>query len=74
MALKSFSSEFTSDVSLADHERFPELFRKGPMADRHKATRIVPMRVLVFGLMRTGTSCKFMTRTRSRDLLLIHMV
>ena len=58
MTLKSFSSESVSDVSLADHERFPELFREGQMANRDEATRVVPMRVLVFGLMRTGTSCK----------------
>ncbi len=61
MAFKPFSSEFTSDVTQADHVRFPELFRQGPMADRHKATRVVPMRVMVFGLMRTGTSCKLCT-------------
>jgi hypothetical protein len=58
MAFKTFSSAFSSDVTRADHERFPELFREGPIADRHKATRVVPMRVMVFGLMRTGTSCK----------------
>lgn len=56
MATKSFSSEFFSDSNRPDHERFPNLFRQGPMADRHRATRVVPMRVLVFGLMRTGTS------------------
>ena len=44
---------------MTSHERkkFPELFRDGPVADRSKATRMVPMRVLVFGVMRTGTSC-----------------
>jgi hypothetical protein len=51
-------SQFASDTTRPDHERFPELFRQGPMADRHKAIRVVPMRVMVFGLMRTGTSCK----------------
>lgn len=29
------------------------------MVDRHNAKRVVPMRVMVFGLMRTGTSCQF---------------
>lgn len=56
MASKPFTSEFVSDFSRSDEERFPELFRQGPMADRHKASRVVPMRVLVFGLPRTGTS------------------
>ncbi|ERF72025.1 hypothetical protein EPUS_08419 [Endocarpon pusillum Z07020] len=56
MASEPFPSEFGSDSNRSDEERFPEVFRQGPMADRHKATRIVPMRVLVFGLPRTGTS------------------
>ncbi|KAF7510652.1 hypothetical protein GJ744_006264 [Endocarpon pusillum] len=56
MASEPFPSEFMSDYNRSDEERFPELFRQGPMADRHKATRIVPMRVFVFGLPRTGTS------------------
>lgn len=59
MASKPLSSEVASDVTRPDHERFPELFREGPMVDRHGAKRVVPMRVLVFGLMRTGTSCQF---------------
>jgi hypothetical protein len=61
MASKPISADFSSDVTRPDHERFPELFRQGPMADRHKATRVVPMKVLVFGLMRTGTSCMMST-------------
>lgn len=58
MASEPFPSEFGSDSNRRDEERFPEVFRQGPMADRHKATRVVPMRVLVFGLPRTGTSCR----------------
>lgn len=56
MATRVFSSEILSAVTRSEQERFPEMFRQGPIADRHKATRVVPMRVLVFGLMRTGTS------------------
>jgi hypothetical protein len=59
MATKVLSSEWSSDVTKSEKERFPELFREGPIVDRSKATRVVPMRVLVFGLMRTGTSCEF---------------
>jgi hypothetical protein len=58
MSSNPLHSQFASDPARPDHERFPELFRQGPMVDRHKATRVVPMRVMVFGLMRTGTSCK----------------
>ena len=57
MATGTFRSDLQSDITRADHERFPELFYEGPMIDRSKATRVVPMRVMVFGLMRTGTSC-----------------
>ncbi|MCJ1307109.1 hypothetical protein MMC25_000755 [Agyrium rufum] len=39
-----------------DRERFPELFRPDPCIDRHTCTRQVPMKVLVLGLMRTGTA------------------
>jgi hypothetical protein len=58
MASKPFDSALMSDVTRSEQERFPELFRQGPMANRHTATRVVPMRVLVFGLPRTGTACK----------------
>jgi len=58
MASKVFNSALTSDVTRSEQERFPELFRQGPMANRHTAKRVVPMRVLVFGLPRTGTVCK----------------
>ena len=58
MALKFSSSEVTSDATRSDRERFPQLFRQGPMIDRHKARRVVPMRVFVFGFPRTGTACK----------------
>lgn len=70
MATRVFSSEILSAVTRSEQERFPEMFRQGPIADRHKATRVVPMRVLVFGLMRTGTSCKSSTQALTPDLIL----
>ncbi|KAG9235549.1 hypothetical protein BJ875DRAFT_440225 [Amylocarpus encephaloides] len=42
-------------MSSSERENFPELFRKRPIANRHGARRTEPMKLLVFGLMRTGT-------------------
>lgn len=43
-------------MSTEERQKFPELFRSTAMIDRSQATRVVPMKVLVFGLMRTGTA------------------
>lgn len=51
-----------SDFSANDHERFPELFNDKPSVDRRKSKRVVPMKVLVLGLMRTGTACTIFSR------------
>lgn len=41
----------------SNRERFPELYNQAHV-DRRTCTRVVPMRVLVLGMMRTGTMCK----------------
>lgn len=41
----------------SDRERFPELFMEDKHIDRRTCKREVPMKVLVFGMMRTGTAC-----------------
>lgn len=42
---------------LSDEERFPEMFAVNRRIDRRQCTRVVPMRVLVLGMCRTGTAC-----------------
>ena len=41
-----------------ERERFPELFVESNI-DRRKCERVVPMKVLVLGFMRTGSQCAF---------------
>jgi hypothetical protein len=55
---------------LSDEERLPELFNEAPSIDRSKCKREVPMKVLVLGLVRTGTAC--MNQTRFRPVFLAH--
>lgn len=54
--------------TLTDRERFPDYFIEEDI-DRRKCTRVVPMKVLVIGMLRTGTLCELaserMTSTRS---------
>ena len=40
-------------------ERFPEMFSPNRHIDRRQCERTVPMKVLVLGMCRTGTACKF---------------
>ena len=40
-------------------EKFPELFAVNRKIDRRQCTRVVPMRVLVLGMCRTGTHCTY---------------
>jgi len=40
-------------------ERFPEMFAPNRHIDRRQCERTVPMKVLVLGMCRTGTACKF---------------
>lgn len=47
----------------SERERFPELFVDGNV-DRRKCERIVPMKILVLGFMRTGSQCVFLSRNR----------
>lgn len=42
---------------VTDQERFPEMFALNRRIDRRQCTRVVPMRVLVLGMCRTGTAC-----------------
>ena len=46
------------EIKQTDEERFPELFCEDKNIDRHKCHRVVPMKVLVLGMMRTGTACE----------------
>ena len=41
----------------SERERFPELFVESNI-DRRKCERVVPMKVLVLGFMRTGSQCE----------------
>ncbi len=55
-------STYISSTALemaTDCDKFPGLFRDRPVVDRSQASRTTPMRLLVFGLMRTGTSSMF---------------
>lgn len=56
--------------SQSDRERFPELFNEEPSADRRKCKPVVPMKVLVLGLMRTGTA----TMIVSTSLILLGLL
>lgn len=47
-----------SRQALSERERFPELFVKDKRIDRRQCKREVPMKVLVCGMMRTGTACQ----------------
>jgi len=40
-------------------ERFPEMFSPNRHIDRRHCERTVPMKVLVLGMCRTGTACKY---------------
>ena len=42
---------------ISQEEKFPELFTVNRKIDRRQCTRVVPMRVLVLGMCRTGTHC-----------------
>lgn len=44
----------------SERERFPELFVESNI-DRRKCERVVPMKVLVLGFMRTGSQCVFLS-------------
>lgn len=44
---------------LSNEDRFPELYYPNRKIDRRKCVRVVPMRVLVLGMCRTGTACTF---------------
>lgn len=44
---------------VTDQERFPEMFAINRKIDRRQCTRVVPMRVLVLGMCRTGTACMY---------------
>lgn len=43
---------------LSDEERFPEMFQPNRKIDRRECGRVVPMKVLVLGMCRTGTACE----------------
>ncbi|MCJ1357618.1 MAG: hypothetical protein MMC33_007614 [Icmadophila ericetorum] len=53
---KPFNMGPTEEVKLTDEQRFPELFVEDKDIDRHLCKRVVPMKVLVLGMMRTGTA------------------
>ena len=42
---------------VSNEDKFPELFAVNRKIDRRQCTRVVPMRVLVLGMCRTGTHC-----------------
>jgi len=46
-------------LKVTNEERFPEMFAPNRKIDRRTCTRVVPMKVLVLGMCRTGTACKF---------------
>lgn len=48
-----------------EEERFPEMFQPNRKIDRRQCTRVVPMKVLVLGMCRTGTACKETMQTAS---------
>ncbi len=43
--------------SMTDREQFPDYFVEEDI-DRRRCTRVVPMKVLVIGMLRTGTLCE----------------
>lgn len=56
MSLK-FDMKAMASPKITDQERFPEMFAVNRKINRRKCTRIVPMRILVLGMCRTGTAC-----------------
>jgi hypothetical protein len=48
---------------MTDKERFPEIFATNHV-NRRGAKRVVPMKVLVLGIGRTGTACEYSVANR----------
>jgi hypothetical protein len=56
---------------LSNRERFPELYKEDKRIDRRTCKREVPMKVLVLGMMRTGTACQSLFSSVQPSLLLV---
>lgn len=56
-------------IHIMNTQRFPELYR--PMVDEapHLRERSVPMKVLVLGFPRTGTSCKSLSSIAKETII-----
>ena len=55
-AAMASSPSSTEKRALTAHERFPELFVNTNI-DRRTCRRVVPLKVIVVGMPRTGTQC-----------------
>ncbi len=60
MSLK-FEMNTMGKPKISDLERFPEMFAPNRKINRRECTRVVPMRILVLGMCRTGTACTNMS-------------
>lgn len=49
---------------------FTDIFTNDSAIDRSKCVRTVPMKVLILGLGRTGTACKYISFLTRSELLL----
>lgn len=54
----TFERKTMGKPKFTDQERFPEMFVINRKVDRRQCARVVPMKVLVLGMCRTGTACK----------------
>lgn len=52
----------TEKQSMTENERFPELFVNTNI-DRRTCRRVVPLKVIVVGMPRTGTQCMYSAQT-----------
>lgn len=59
MSLPWLDKRILGKPKITDQERFPEMFAVNRRINRRQCSRVVPMRVLVLGMCRTGTACMF---------------
>lgn len=62
-----FDKKQMGKPKISPEEKFPELFAVNRKIDRRQCARVVPMRVLVLGMCRTGTHCTLQTMSLTKQ-------
>ena len=63
----NFDKKNMGQPKISERDRFPEMFQPNRKIDRRQCTRVVPMKVLVLGMCRTGTACTFIPLTIGQE-------